>query len=368
MRIQDLLIESKQDITEAPVGLLKKAGLGIKKVFGSGKAAGELDTGNVANQLKKDYMMMLGKTGQEPEAASVITFLKSKGYPTASAGSALGIATQAPVKKQATQAKSVVKKTTTPVDSGPNWDEVTGEPLSAKAKAEYEKFSPEQKAKIQQAIANEKNPTNTTKQKQLAPNAPNPKGGVGAFDQITKQLTTPTEKPAVVPADSAVVPAAPGRSGGKVKGQVSQTANAIRKRQSRAVKKRTTHPADDNPNIQLGNESIDYDIFEAITDQQLDMAFLKAAQEKAKVGASATATTGATPAAPTKPGFGAMAKAMATPRDGSGDSFSSGANTLNGIDIATLKSAIARAINQKQLSSQELASLQQLLKNLSKEG
>jgi hypothetical protein len=307
MRIQDLLIESKQDITEAPVGLLKKAGLGIKKVFGSGKAAGELDTGNVANQLKKDYMMMLGKTGQEPEAASVITFLKSKGYPTASAGSALGIA---PSIKQAKQAKS----------SGSN-------------------------------------------QKQLAPNPPDPKGGVGAFDQITKQLTTPAEKPAVVPADSAV---APSRSGGKVKGQVSQTANAIRKRQARAVKKRTTHPADDNKNIQLGNESIDYDIFEAITDQQLDMAFLKAAQEKAKTGSAVPAAT--TSAAPTKPSIGAMAKAMATPRDDSSDSFSSDSNPLSGVDRTILKSAIARVINQKQLTSQELGSLQRLLKNLSKEG
>jgi hypothetical protein len=38
--------------------------------------------------------------------------------------------------------------------AGPNWDAETGEPLSAKAKAEYQAFSPEQKAEIQQNIKN----------------------------------------------------------------------------------------------------------------------------------------------------------------------------------------------------------------------
>jgi hypothetical protein len=80
------------------------------------------------------------------------------------------------------------------------------------------------------------------------------------------------------------------------------------------------------------------------------------------------ADAAATPAADSKPGFGSMAKAMATPRDDGVDSFSSGSNPLSGVDLTTLKSAIARAINQKQLSSQELGSLQRLLKNLSKEG
>jgi len=38
----------------------------------------------------------------------------------------------------------------------PNWDEETGEPLTAKAKAEYATFSPEQQAEIQKNIANKK--------------------------------------------------------------------------------------------------------------------------------------------------------------------------------------------------------------------
>lgn len=46
-----------------------------------------------------------------------------------------------------------------PAYSGPNWDEVTGEPLSPKAKAEYAQFSPEQKAEIEQNIANKKQAT-----------------------------------------------------------------------------------------------------------------------------------------------------------------------------------------------------------------
>lgn len=69
----------------------------------------------------------------------------------------------------------------------------------------------------------------------------------------------PAETPAATP------DAAPSlgrkQGGGKVAGQLSQTPGAIKKRQQREIKRRTTHPADDNPNIQLGSESKIYSKF-----------------------------------------------------------------------------------------------------------
>jgi hypothetical protein len=79
----------------------------------------------------------------------------------------------------------------------------------------------------------------------------------GAFGKMAQDLTKP-----LAGADSetpgAAVPQSGGRKqgGGKQAGTLSMTPDAIRKRQSRAAKKRTSHPADDNPNVQLGTESL----------------------------------------------------------------------------------------------------------------
>lgn len=55
MKIDDVIVE-------APMGMLKRAGLGIKKMVpGSAghKAQGQLDTGKVANKWKKQYSVYL---------------------------------------------------------------------------------------------------------------------------------------------------------------------------------------------------------------------------------------------------------------------------------------------------------------------
>jgi hypothetical protein len=128
---------------------------------------------------------------------------------------------------------------------------------------------------------------------------------------MAQQLSNPQEKPASAPAattpaaDTPVTPPARPQGGGKIKGQDSQTPGAIAKRQARAVKKRTGHPADDNPNIQLGSESIEHFqqmiesrvsfyllLEETLSGKQLDQIFLAAAQEKAKGGGTATSTPG----------------------------------------------------------------------------
>jgi hypothetical protein len=82
MKIKDILIESKS-LDEAPVGMLKRAGLGIASKLGSQGAGGKLDTANVANQLKKDFTRYVGTLwNRKPDAELLVQWLQSKGYPT----------------------------------------------------------------------------------------------------------------------------------------------------------------------------------------------------------------------------------------------------------------------------------------------
>jgi len=87
MKITDILIERKID--EAPVGMLKRAGLGIASKLGSDKAKGALDTAGMANGLKKAYNYYLGQTGQKPNSDSIVAFLQSNGLPTDAAEKAI---------------------------------------------------------------------------------------------------------------------------------------------------------------------------------------------------------------------------------------------------------------------------------------
>jgi hypothetical protein len=82
MKIKDILIESKS-LDEAPVGMLKRAGLGIASKLGSQGASGKLDTANVANQLKRDFTKYVGTLwNRKPDAELLVQWLQSKGYPT----------------------------------------------------------------------------------------------------------------------------------------------------------------------------------------------------------------------------------------------------------------------------------------------
>lgn len=80
MRVFDIVAE---EITnEAPMGALSKFGNTVAAKFGSGKATGKLETGQIANQLRKEFGVYLGKTGQDATPDVAIAFLNSKGYPT----------------------------------------------------------------------------------------------------------------------------------------------------------------------------------------------------------------------------------------------------------------------------------------------
>ena len=88
MRINDLLTEQRLD--EKPMGLLKTIGNKAAAAFGSGQAQGRLESGELANQLRKEYDIWLGKTGDPVGTESIKEFLKSQGLPTAAAEKAMG--------------------------------------------------------------------------------------------------------------------------------------------------------------------------------------------------------------------------------------------------------------------------------------
>ena len=302
MKFNELLKENKKQVAEAPMGFLKTMGNKVASTFGSGKATGRLETGKEANQLKKDFDVYLGKTGQQATGDLVIQFLKQKGYPTKSAEGLLGGELTANVRAKAAPAQ-------------PQTAPTAQEPAAQQTQPAHpskDEIAKRVKANVGKSAA-------ATKAsgfgQQPAPQQPAP--GPSAMAQFVKQQTgdnpitmkpAPQKAPAAQPAatqPAAQVPVRP-QGGGKVAGTVSQTPGAIKKRQARAFKKRTTHPADDNPNIQLGTESVEYAfesrvnyylmLAEALSSKQIDAVFLAAVQEKQRAGGSAQPAAKAAPA------------------------------------------------------------------------
>lgn len=91
MKITDIVSQKqqKQQVDEAPVGMLKRAGLGIASKLGSQTAKGALDTATMANGLRKQFDYYLGQSGQKPNSDAIIAFLGANGFPTAGAEAAI---------------------------------------------------------------------------------------------------------------------------------------------------------------------------------------------------------------------------------------------------------------------------------------
>ena len=97
MKITDLIVEKQ--ITEKPMGALASIGNKIASKFGSDKAVGRLDTGKIANELRKQFDIYLGKTGEPLEPKTIIDFLSSMGLPTSAVNaSSAAASTTAPAK------------------------------------------------------------------------------------------------------------------------------------------------------------------------------------------------------------------------------------------------------------------------------
>jgi len=88
MKITDIIAESKS-VNEAPVGMLKRAGLNVASKLGNTRAAGSLDTAKKANELKKAYDRFLGQSRQKPNSDNILAFLKQNQLPTKSAEAAI---------------------------------------------------------------------------------------------------------------------------------------------------------------------------------------------------------------------------------------------------------------------------------------
>lgn len=80
MKLSEIIAES-HELNEAPMGIIKKAGLGLASKFSS-KAAGKLSLGSEANNLRKDFDFWLGRTNQKATVNTLRQFLKQEGHPT----------------------------------------------------------------------------------------------------------------------------------------------------------------------------------------------------------------------------------------------------------------------------------------------
>lgn len=258
MRITDLLVENK--VTEAPMGMLSKLGNTVASNFGSGKAAGRLDTGNAANQLKQSFMKYLGQTGQEAEPDAVIAFLKQQGYPTDGAARALNApAKPGIIQKAAGAVGGAVKnvaKGVADVAKGAvaGAQAATAQPQTAPAAQAAPAGRPQGGGKVAGQQSQTPGAVAKRNARRDAKNAAATTGGAGAFNQMAKQVTTPQE-----PAQQATA-------------AVQGTANPAQP----PVKKKKI--------VKAG-------VYEALSGQQLDAAFLAAVQDKAK-GAVNTAPAG----------------------------------------------------------------------------
>lgn len=303
MKIHELLIENRLD--EKPMGLLKTIGNKTMAAFGSGKAAGKLQTGTMANQLRKEYDTYLGKSGEEPTVDNLLSFLKSKNLPTD--GAARALKAQAPQGVIGGAVKSLAKGV---ADVG----------KAAVAGAKAATAEPAAQAKTGAAAGSAalaKEP-----QQKIEPTAePKTISPTQSFGQGTpmpiKPMATPGAGTDPNPAKPAAVqPAGRPQGGGKIAGaEPSDTPGATRKRKSRkaqsdaAADQATANKEKFAKILQplTASESLE----ESLSSSHIDAAITAAAQDAAKQGITPSAGGAAGGGTTNKIGaVGAAAKAV----------------------------------------------------------
>jgi len=373
MRINDILIENKQ-VTEAPLGMLSKLGHGVKSAFGSGKSKGVLDTGNASNQLKQDYMKMLGATGQEAESDNLIAFLQKAGYPVDRVKKSLGGAQANPVEPT--------------MDPEPGTAPATGRPQGGGKVAGQQSQTP---SAVKKRDARSGKPT-----------APPSNAGANAFGQMAKQLTTPNDAAAKVTTKPTPVTTTPGSTnpGGAVDNFKQQMANnteldrqrkqkEIDQGNSTSTKSKALGPKGRETLARLGKQSqvrssgkqgsLDLNsrknagnsILEALSDKQIDAAFLMAVQDKAKAGGSSQPSSQSAPAdsgdsSGGSSALGTLARSAMGLRSRSSSSGrdSDSSSPLDGIDLAALKMGLTNVVNDRPIDNSAKREIQKLIKKL----
>jgi hypothetical protein len=277
MKINDFLVENKVD--EAPQGIISRGlnKLGAKFLPGKwgAQAQGRLDAGAVANKLYKDYYRYLGGSNQQPSIQSLSRFLQSqkimgdvvkqvsssvpvKNPQAMGTGEVekflMGVAhnLQAGAEPAHDQAQPAAPGTVPSADPGVAVSQPGGNSGVAAA--------PQVQAPQQQAPAGVTAKQKPGKPARQAPkpaptaaqgatqDAPVPQPGAPAEPQQVAPKSnfgkTKIEKPATSTTATGLktknpqaAQTQPKARGGKVAGQVSQTPNAVRKRNARAAAK-----------------------------------------------------------------------------------------------------------------------------------
>jgi hypothetical protein len=261
MRIHDLLTEQRLD--EKPMGMLKSLGNKAMAALGSGQAQGKVETGTMANQLRKQFDVYLGQTGDEATPEVIVGFLQSKGLPTGAVEKMLGISRsatgdQAPAQatgdaqqtaKPQTTAQPAAKPTAEkPADNAPTANTTaqgtntaqppaekpadttpaTAQPAATDTATTQPQAQDDKAAIAARVKANVGKSAAATKASGFGGEVekPQPAAGAGAFGQMAQQLAKPAaEKPATT-AQPAAKPAATGQANFSQGGYGATTTNA----------------------------------------------------------------------------------------------------------------------------------------------
>ena len=191
------IVERQRKIDEGIMDTIKGA---------AGKAVNWAKTkgANLTTKITADKLLQAWKKAGSPtDSDAVAKIIQSAGVPSDS------------IKQVYGTMKIPFVAAPAAAPAGPNWDEETGAPLSAKAKTEYQTFSPELKAKIQQNIKNKAaDPVPNTPNKGIRPLNPAPATApvaktpnYGAAPTGYSSVNTTFKQPAVKPAKPAAVAA-----------------------------------------------------------------------------------------------------------------------------------------------------------------
>jgi hypothetical protein len=379
MKITDLIVEQKLD--EKPMGALAGLGNKIASKFGSGKAMGKLDTGKIANDLRKQFDVYLGKTGQQADAQVIVDFLSSIGLPTdaVNASSAAATTTTAPAQDMKTtlgvgknagkpMATPNPKEPTGPINTatkpGPDTQPAAGPEVDYDTPAYRRKGVPEptfdKPASNQPATAAQAQPADKLKspysnvsyntstgfdkdtmQNKSKPMSPGVVGGVpntsndaSRVTSVLRKANNPTNSP------QQALKARLNRGGGKVKtGFGAYKAAAAAKGLKAGMYDSVSY------------ESLKQEMFltEALSGSQIDKIFLATAQLMAKQGMSGASSTTPQGGGQTAQGGGTDSTAPQGGSQGLFKSFAQGFKDTDG------QKGQASAFNKTQSRDQDFA-------------
>lgn len=214
-------IDNNNDLNEAPLSFLKKTGLGIKSKFGNRTARGELKSGNKANELYNDYLEFVGQfkntfKTNKPTTDSLLAFLDQKGLDKREFAQLIDKEVQASQPQQQQE----------PEKQEPTIDEPQAEPKAQSSTDPNNPLKMGNKSNIKTPgdignLDSDKSIPGSTKTIMPTQASNAEKTATGAATQSIPSMAP--KKPGVRP-----------QGGGKVKGQLSQTPGAIKKRNARA--------------------------------------------------------------------------------------------------------------------------------------